>query len=161
MACDLALRPALPSDASDISALILSQLHHRTPRPDAPPPPAAFLQGFAPETIRASIESGRCRYLVAHVGDLLVGALGLRVGDRHLLHLFVAGSHQHAGIARALWERALAELRLAVTGPVAVTVNSSLYAVPVYERFGFTVQGPPVERPGVVFVPMRFEGRSV
>lgn len=35
------------------------------------------------------------------------------------------------------------------------TVNSSLLAVPVYERFGFRRVSPTVEQSGIAFVPMR------
>jgi hypothetical protein len=34
------------------------------------------------------------------------------------------------------------------------TVNSTPYAMPVYERFGFKATGPRVETRGIAFVPM-------
>ena len=37
---------------------------------------------------------------------------------------------------------------------VPVTVNSSLYAVPVYQRLGFEADSPPQRRNGLDFVPM-------
>lgn len=148
----LTVRPAVESDAPDISALIHSQLHHRTPAPADPAPPE-FLAGFSPQTIRGYICSERYSYLVAVIEHQLVGVLGIRDGQ-HLLHLFVAGSFQRRGIARALWSRARSDL-LAGTGGVTLVVNSSVYAVPVYERFGFKAKGPPVQGAGVTYVPMQ------
>ena len=153
MAEGLTIRPAVESDAPDISALIYSQLHHRTPTPAGPAPPD-FLAGFAPQTIQGYIGSARYRYLVALIEGQLVGVLGIR-DDQHLLHLFVAEPYQRRGIAGALWSRAKSDL-LAAAGEVRLSVNSSIYAIPVYERFGFKVCGPCVERPAVTYVPMEF-----
>lgn len=38
--------------------------------------------------------------------------------------------------------------------PGYFTVNSTPYAQPVYERFGFVATGPRVETKGIAFVPM-------
>ena len=83
----------------------------------------------------------------------LVGALGIRDRER-IMHLFVAESYQRRGIARALWSRTKSEL-MAEGGEVSVVTNSSIYAVPVYERFGFKAIGPRAERAGVTYVPMQ------
>jgi GNAT superfamily N-acetyltransferase len=148
----LIIRPAVDTDAHEISALIYSQSHHRTPTPTGPPPPE-FLAGFALETIRGYIGSTRYRYLVALIEGKLVGVLGIRDGQ-NILHLFVADSYQRRGIAGALWGRAKSEL-LAADDEINMVVNSSIYAVPVYERFGFKVIGPRVEGAGVTYVPMQ------
>lgn len=72
----------------------------------------------------------------------------------HLFTLFVAEDFQGQGLGRRLWELARAEC-LAAGNPGAFTVNSSKYAVPVYERFGFVVAGPVQTRNGVLYVPMK------
>ena len=153
MAESFTVRPAVESDAPGISALINSQLHHRAPTPTNPAPPE-FLAGFSPETIHGYIGSARYSYLVALIERQLVGVLGIRDGQ-HLLHLFVAGCCQRRGIARALWSRAKSDLLAATTGEVRLFVNSSVYAIPVYERFGFKASGPRVEAAGVTYVPMQ------
>lgn len=56
------------------------------------------------------------------------------------------------GVARALWEHARAE-----SGGSAFTVNSSLFAVPIYERLGFIARSAPQSADGLVFVPMTYE----
>jgi len=148
----LTIRPAVDADAGGISALIYSQLHHRSPTPTGPAPPE-FVAGFAPETIRGYIESPRYRYWVALIEEPLVGVLGILDGQR-ILHLFVADSYQRRGIAGALWARAKSDL-LAAADEISMVVNSSIYAMPVYERFGFKVSGPRVEGAGVTYVPMQ------
>lgn len=152
MAESLTIRPAIESDAPGISALIHSQLHHRAPIPTDPAPPE-FLAGFSFETIHEYIGSARYCYLVALIGTQLVGVLGIRDGHR-LLHFFVAGPYQRRGIARALWSRARSDLMSATNGELRLLVNSSNYAIPVYESFGFKACGPPVEGTGVTYVPM-------
>lgn len=146
------IRPAVCSNAHGISKLIYSQLHHRTPKPTEPAAPE-FLAGFAPETIKGYVGSVSYRYLVALIEEQIVGVLGIRDSQR-IIHLFVAESYQRRGIARALWSHARSEL-LARGGEASVVVNSSIYAIPVYERFGFETIGPRVERAGVTYVPMQ------
>ncbi|HEX2617134.1 MAG TPA: GNAT family N-acetyltransferase, partial [Flavobacteriales bacterium] len=74
--------------------------------------------------------------------------------SRTILHLFVADAWQRRGIAQAHWERAKSDL-LAAADEVELVVRSSIYAIPVYERFGFKVSGPRVEGAGVTYVPMQ------
>ena len=148
----LTIRLAVESDAQGISALIYSQLHHRAPTPTGPAPPE-FLVGFAPETIQGYLGSLRYRYWVALMEGQLVGVLGMR-DRKQLLHLVVADLFQRRGIASALWKQAMSDL-LAAGGEVTLSVNSSIYAQPVYERFGFKTIGPRVEGAGVTYIPMQ------
>lgn len=155
-----AIRLAIASDAPGVSALIHSQLHHRSPKPAGPAPPE-FLAGFSVETMRDCLVSNRYRYLVASIEGQLVGVLGIR-DEQHLLHFFVSEPYQRQGIGRALWCRARSDL-LATTGEIRIVVNSSIYAIPVYERFGFRASGPRVEDAGITYLPMQIEisaGRS-
>ena len=152
MAASVTVRPAVVADAENISRLIHSQLHHRMPEPTGPAPDS-FLQRFSPPFLEGCIGGVSHRYLVALAEDRLVGVLGVRE-NRHLLHLFVAELFQRQGIARRLWDRARSDV-LAVEAEVEMTVRSSVYAVPVYRRFGFEVSGPRVDAEGVSWVPMR------
>jgi hypothetical protein len=45
--------------------------------------------------------------------------------------------------------------------PGVFTVNSSVVAVPVYERFGFVMAGARVEKNGGRYVPMKLDLRSL
>src|SRR5262245_22671688 len=72
----------------------------------------------------------------------------------HLFHLFVERAHQRQGIPRLLWERALREL-CAPSSEGALTANSSLSAVAVYQAFGFAPAGALQSVHGISFLPMR------
>ena len=91
--------------------------------------------------------------LQRRVGNELVGVVALR-DNSHLYHLFVAQAHQGKGLGRSLWQSVKqAAFRAGNAG--RFTVNSSLNAIPAYERFGFIPSGPKVEKHGVAFVPMQ------
>ena len=57
-------------------------------------------------------------------------------------------------LARRLWDVARADAAWRTPGG-GFTVNASLPAVPVYERFGFEKQGDVQVARGVMFQPMR------
>jgi len=91
--------------------------------------------------------------LVGVAADVLVGMIEVR-NYEHISLLFVAREHQGQGVARALWERALAICQQMRPALAEVTVNSSPYAAPVYERFGFQAAGGWQEIHGIRFLPM-------
>src|SRR5262249_30100916 len=93
------------------------------------------------------------RYLLAYSDSRLAGFIAIRDGS-HLFHLFVERSHQRQGIARRLWERALEEL-CAPGSDGTLTVNSSLFAVPVYQAFRFLPAGSIRSMRGISFLPMQ------
>ena len=149
----ITIRTATTDDAQRISALLnsLSCTYFKSPTPAEA---EAFLATLSEEAIRALVSRNDTEYVVAEAaeGSALAGAAGMR-SDGTLVHLFVDPKYQRKGLGRRMWELlrdgALARGHL---GPF--TVHSSLLAVPVYERFGFQVSGPPVEKNGGVSVPM-------
>src|SRR5262249_3336312 len=102
---------------------------------------------------REYLASERYRYLLAYSDSKLAGFIAIR-GGSHLFHLFVERAYQRQGIARRLWERALEDLS-APASDGGFTVNSSLFAVPVYEAFGFVPAGSIQKTHGISFLPMR------
>lgn len=91
------------------------------------------------------------RHHVAMNGSELVGVIVMRE-NRHLLHLFVAKSHQSQGIARALWDVGR-QACLDAGNSDEFTVNASRGARGVYESFGFVPQQEVIVK-GVPFTPM-------
>lgn len=141
------IRPASTSDAEEISRLINSLAHHFLAAPSCPQA-AAFLETLTPTAIARRIVAPGFRSYVAQEAAEIQGFLAMR-DDSHLYHLFVRAGGQRKGIGRALWEHAAAQ-----SGQSTFTVNSSLYAVPMYERLGFIAQGQAQTANGLVFVPM-------
>jgi GNAT superfamily N-acetyltransferase len=95
-------------------------------------------------------------YCVAECEGELVGVVSMR-DKTHLHHLFVTETFQRRGLARRLWETAMTKC-LQAGNPGMFTVNSSRFAVPVYERFGFRAAGVEQNAGGVIFLPMRLGG---
>lgn len=145
------IRLATPDDADAISRLIKGLARHFTIHPDGIGA-EGFLQGLEPDGLRQHITAANFRYYAGLEEDALVGVIALRDGA-HLYHLFVAEAAHGRGYGRQLWEHARAAA-LADAKPPRFTVNSSVSAMPVYQRFGFVATGPRVETRGVAFVPM-------
>ena len=146
------IRRATPADAEAISALILGVSGYFTLHPDGVGA-EEFLETISPDAIRGYLTSPDFAYRVAEDEGGLGGVVAVRE-NRHLYHLFVAPSGHRRGLARRLWTGAM-EAALRAGNPGEFTVNSTPYAVPVYERFGFVPTGPRVETKGIAFVPMR------
>ena len=85
----------------------------------------------------------------------MAGVIAIR-GNRHLYHLFVSERFQGKGVARRLWDVAKAA-SLDAGNPGVFTVNSSRYAVGLYETFGFAGQSEAIDRSGVICIPMKLE----
>ena len=87
----------------------------------------------------------------AYEGKELLGMIATRNEGAHLALFFVEGNHHRKGIGRKLFDAVLAEN----TSPT-ITVYSSLYAVPVYQKLGFVITGERQEDGGIQFVPMEY-----
>jgi ribosomal protein S18 acetylase RimI-like enzyme len=64
---------------------------------------------------------------------IVVGFLAFK-RINHLSYLYVRPSFQRQEVGRALWEHAVNQMP---AGTTIITVNSSLAAIPFYERLGF------------------------
>lgn len=146
------VRPATAGDAAGISALILGVSRFFTLHPDGEGA-EAFLANLSPDAIGRYLASPAFAYRVAEEDGALAGVVAIR-DNTHLHHLFVASAHHGRGLARRLWDAAQ-NAALAAGNSGEFTVNSSIYAIPVYERFGFQPTGPRVEQNGIAFVPMK------
>jgi GNAT superfamily N-acetyltransferase len=151
MEMDCPIRPGTVEDAEQISAFINEVAADFIVCEFSQAGRDYFIGEHAPGKMRERLASGFQFFLAEQSGDL-VGVSALR-GLSHLHYLFVARRHQRRGLGRRLW-RAVQEacLRIGYRGPI--TVNSSAYAVPVYERFGFVRCGPPQHEHGVVHYPL-------
>ncbi len=144
------IRRARKSDAEAISALIVGLKSCFLARPDSAEI-QPFLATLEPDATAERIASAEFSYYVAENQSGLCGVIAIRDGT-HVYHLFVRPDTQRQGIARALWEHARQH-----SGATTFTVNSSLYAVPVYERLGFKATAEPLTEHGLTFVPMKLE----
>lgn len=158
MSLHITIREALLIDAENISTFIRGEAHYCTVNPSGDGA-EHFFASITPEAIASYITSPDFIYLLGFVGVELVGVVAIRDG-KHLYHLFVASKFHRLGIGSILWSHAKTKA-LEIGNTEGFTVNSSLFAVPVYERLGFQIHGARVEEKGIVFVPMKLPGSYV
>lgn len=84
------------------------------------------------------------------INQQLIGILAIR-SAKHVALLFVDEAHHRQGIAKGMYQAMLSEL-----SPKQLTVNSSPYAVPAYERLGFQRNGDEKTVSEIRFQPMVF-----
>jgi len=145
-------RRASPEDAGAISRLIVSFLKEFTVDPNGTGA-ETFIASVSAEAEKTYILSDHYDYWIAETSDGVAGFIAIQ-DKKHIFHLFVAPQYQRQGLARVLWQMAR---DAAAPHNVAreFTVNSSLLAVPVYERFGFERASAPIEKNGISFIRMR------
>jgi ribosomal protein S18 acetylase RimI-like enzyme len=146
------IRQATTKDAQAISALISSVSHYFTLHPRGVGADG-FLKTIKPLAIAGYIEDDKFMYFSAFIESDLAGVVAIR-DNEHLYHLFVSPKFQRRGLANKLWTFAK-EDAIRKSNTNVFTVNSTEYAVPVYEKFGFRAVGQRVEADGIAFVPMK------
>jgi len=147
MQISLEIRTAKIADASSISELVccVAQSCLGT---DAPP----FLNTISPATIESHIQNPIYSYVLGFLDSELVGIAAMRE-KKHFYHLFVSPKYHCKGIAKSLWHHLKSD---AVSSGINMfTVNSSIYAVPIYIKFGFTPTGELQTKNCINYVPMQ------
>ena len=98
------IRPATTEDCEAIAALIASFQPLLTLDPTGVGA-EEYISSVSVEAERRYLESTRYCYTVAEQDLRLVGFIAIR-DETHIFHLFVTGTEQRKGVARALWEEA-------------------------------------------------------
>jgi len=145
-------RAGTAADHGAISALLLP-LVEKFIAPDCSAEGTALLLGSMQPQAILSYLHGNYRYWLAEDAQGLLGVVAIK-GSNHLYHLFVAERAQGQGLARKLWQHALAQCAER-DEPDEFTVNASLYAEPMYQHLGFVAEQGSRERMGIIDVPMR------
>ncbi|WP_379678506.1 GNAT family N-acetyltransferase [Massilia consociata] len=154
---DMLIRPLAATDIPAVAALLRELAREFIVHESPPEGASTFLAENGEMGVRGFLARGHV-YHVAIIDGQLAGFVAVR-DHSHLFHLFVGKRWHRCGVARALWETAR-DAALAAGGDGAFTVNSSNYAVPVYEAFGFVRVGPTQCAKGLYFNPMRFAGHE-
>ena len=92
----------------------------------------------------------------AFEGKELLGIIATRNEGSHIALFFVDGAHQGKGIGRKLWNTVLAE-----NTSKTVTVHSSLFAIPIYNKLGFVQTDDVQDEGGIQYVPMEYQKNIV
>ena len=131
------IRHALEADAPAISELIYASSCECCFTPEQPCPDW-YQASVQPAQIRNLLRAAEMVCLVATFKKSLVCVLAIS-DHSHVKYFFTHPDYQKLGIGKQLWQFALNGGMLGNT----VTVRSSLFAVPVYERLGFKAVEPP------------------
>ena len=104
------------------------------------------------DEVANDVQTGHKRIWGFYRGSVIVGVIATR-DVSHISLMFVDKEHHRKGIAKQLYSTIIAELE---KNPAVknVTVNSSPYAVGVYEHLGFVKTDEQQERDGIIYVPM-------
>ena len=91
--------------------------------------------------------------LIAECQGLIAGAIEVR-NNEHISLFFVLKEFHSRGIGGKLFQAALEKIAAETGGKQKMTVNSSPFAVKIYEKLGFVQTEPETTINGIVFVPM-------
>ena len=91
--------------------------------------------------------------LIGMVHDVIAGMIEVR-NYNHISLLFVSSEYHRQGVAKKLWCQALQICRANKPELSEVSVNSSSYAVSIYEKLGFHRTGDRQTKNGIAFIPM-------
>lgn len=146
------VRLASPTDATPISDLVIGLADDSLVDPSGEEA-RHFRSLMAPSEITRYLGMPTRFYAVAEVDGEVRGMI-MVLNDNYVGQFFVSRSQQGRGVGSALWRFAFAHA-LQRGGTGEFSVKSSLAAVPVYTRFGFTATGAVEEAHGFRYVPMR------
>jgi len=118
-----------------------------------------FMKYIRPEAVRERQLGGLHFILRCRADGKIVGVIEVRNLD-HVCLLFVDADYQRKGIARRLWQDALRKCLDRVPSLTQVSVNSSPYAISVYEKLGFKAVKEEQVVNGIRFTPMVIDIRE-
>lgn len=146
------IRKATVSDSHIISQLISSNAQLLLQDDFEDDGLSFFLNAVKSTSIKEYMEQGFA-YWVAEIDSEVVGVVAIK-DVSHLFHLFVDKNHHKKGIAKQLWQEVL-KYCLANDSNGIFTLNSTSYALPVYQNWGFVITDEEQIRHGIRFTPMK------
>jgi GNAT superfamily N-acetyltransferase len=146
------IRVATETDAQAVAELVQGVGHYFWVNPSGQGA-EGFLASISTAAMHGYINNLAFIYIMGFVGTELAGVAALK-DKKHIYHLFVRPVFHRRGVASQLWQFLKAQA-ISAGNPGTFTVNSSLYAVPVYSSFGFLPTGQPQEKNGVQFQSMQ------
>lgn len=143
------IRTAIQSDALAVSKLIAGLSEYFASGPVSQIS-QKFWDSISVEAVTERITSPNYICFVAEDTHGLSGFVAFR-SPSHLCHLFVASRVQSRGLGKLLWQKVLDQSACS-----KITVNSSVFAIPFYQRLGFVRVGFDKSESGISYSPMVF-----
>ncbi len=143
----MSIRQATEVDVIEVSSLVKSLAHFYLDEPENELP-TWLSQTLTENAFSERFSNSGYTNFVYEQNNKIIGYISLRKPN-HLYHLFVLEKFQGKGISRSLWEH------VKNSGQHdSFTLRSSIYAIPIYKRFGFCESGQIGTKDGVSFQPM-------
>lgn len=114
-----------------------------------------FLKYVNPESMQKRLADDSYA-LVAVIDGLMAGVIEVR-SNNHIALLYVKKEYQRRGIAGKLVKSAIEKSRRSDRTIAEIEVNSSPYAVKIYEKLGFTGVDAEQTVNGIRFTPMKLK----
>ena len=106
------------------------------------------------EEVSFDIHTGNKKLWGYYKDNEIIGVIGTR-GTTHISLMFVDKEFHRQGIATKLFNTVVSDITVN-TENTEITVNSSPYAVKVYEHLGFFITAEQQEHDGMIFIPMKY-----
>ena len=153
---ELSFQDMLQGEVEDVSRLV-EKVFDDFVAPDlAAEGVAEFKRFISPDALREKAVEGGAFVLTAKDGNDIVGVIAIR-DNQHIFLFFVHDDYQSKGVARRLFSMALERCRRENPGLVGITVNSSPYAISIYESLGFVQTEPEKVKNGIRHTPMLYK----
>lgn len=143
----MVVEPLTKSKITATRQLVIS-LSHFYAHDTTQPTPEWFSSSITEESFVKRMNSKNFDQWVVEQNGSIVGYAAVK-NRNHIYHLFVSQKHQRKGIATQLWQTAQAN-----TDSKEFSLNSSVYAIPIYKRWGFIESDKVQERDGICYQPM-------
>ena len=142
------IRKAKLSDAKNLSRLAMSLGRFYSDDHSSEISPF-FSKKITVESFKSYLmDKNAYEHYVYEENEMIIGYFAL-LNATHFLYLFVDEKHHKKGVAKALIEYALKGKEYK-----SYSVNSSIYAVPFYEKLGFQSSAWVQKHHGMVYQPM-------
>ena len=148
----LIYRPLNAKDILEVSELVARVFNEFVASENSSEGVHEFYRYIQPSAFRARAQINYVG-LISLVQDKIVGVIEMQ-NYSHISLLFVAPEFQRRGIAKELLHQALQICRASKSTLLDITVDSSSYAVPIYEKLGFCRVGERQVQNGIGFFPM-------
>lgn len=140
----------LDSSVLSEAKVLIKKVFMQFEAPDYSEEGVAHFMSYLDEELEKELAKNQLQLWGTRVNQQLIGILAIR-SAKHVALLIVDEAHHRKGIAKGMYQAMLSEL-----SPKQLTVNSSPYAVPAYERLGFQRNGDEKTVSGIRFQPMIF-----
>ncbi len=144
----------IPGEEKEISEMISTVFHKYIAADYCNEGIQEFTKYIEPKLILKRFNEGNILITAKHEGKI-VGAVAIQ-DKKHISLLFVSEQYHQKGIAKELVKKAIekAEKEYGITD---ISVNSSPYAVEIYEKLGFIKTDNKQEQNGIRYIPMTKE----